>query len=73
MTTRQMLEPFYSCDLSIPIVRIEAKNKEHAEHIMQKFIDKISVIMDNKIHWDEANWEIEENVYLSELGEWHTK
>jgi hypothetical protein len=73
MTTRQMLEPFYSCDLSIPIVRIEAKNKEHAEHIMQKFIDKISVIMDNKIHWDEANWEIEENVYLPELGEWHTR
>ena len=29
--------------------------------------------MDNIIHWDDANWTIEENVYLPELGEWHTR
>jgi hypothetical protein len=29
--------------------------------------------MDDIIHWDNANWSIEENVFLPELGEWHTK
>jgi len=68
-----MLAPYYSTDLSIPIVRIEAKDAEQAEAIMQKFIDKISEIMADKIRWNEANWEIQKNVYLPELGEWHTK
>jgi hypothetical protein len=68
-----MLQPYYSCDLSISIVRIEAKSPEQAEYLMQRFIDKIALVMDDKIHWDEANWEIEENVYLPELGEWHTR
>ena len=72
-TQDPMLQPYYSCDLDIPVVRIDAKNREHAEYIMQRFIDKIAVIMDDKIHWDDANWTIEENVYLPELGEWHTK
>jgi hypothetical protein len=71
--TDPMLQPYYSCDLDIPIVRIEAKNKAQAEYIMQRFIDKIAVIMDDKIHWDDANWTIEKNVYLPELGEWHTR
>jgi hypothetical protein len=72
-TQDPMLQPYYSCDLDIPIVRIEAKSREHAEAIMQTFIDKIAPIMDDIIHWDNANWSIEENVFLPELGEWHTK
>jgi hypothetical protein len=68
-----MLANYYSTDLSIPIVRIEAKSVKQAEAIMQKFIDKIAVIMDDKIRWDESDWVIQENVYLPELGEWHTK
>jgi hypothetical protein len=68
-----MLQPYYSCDLSISIVNIEAKNKHHAEQIMQKFIDEIAKVMDTKVRWDEANWEIEENVFIPELQEWHTK
>jgi len=68
-----MLQPYYSCDLSISIVNIEAKSKKHAEAIMQKFIDEIAVIMDDQIRWHEADWEIAENVFLPELGEWHTK
>ena len=72
-TTDPMLQPYYSCDLDIPIVRIEAKSKEQAEYIMQRFIDKIALVMDDKVHWDNANWTIEENVYLPELGEWHTR
>ncbi len=68
-----MLEPYYSCDLEIPIVRIEAKSKEHAEAIMQKFIDAIAPIMDDIIQWDEADWEIQKNVYSPEDGVWYTE
>lgn len=65
-----MLQTYYSCDLDIPIVRIEATSREHAEEIMQTFIDKIAPIMDNIIHWDEADWEIAENVYDPTSGSW---
>jgi len=50
-TQDPMLQPYYSCDLSISIVNIEAKSKQHAEAIMQKFIDEIAVIMDDQIRW----------------------
>ena len=68
-----MLEPYYSCDLEIPIVRIEAKSKEHAEAIMQEFIDKIAPIMDDIIRWDEADWDMTENDYDPETGSWYTR
>ncbi len=68
--TDPMLQPYYSCDLEIPIVQIEATSKEHAEAIMQKFIDQIAPIMDDIIRWDNADWEIIENVYDPELGVW---
>jgi hypothetical protein len=58
-----MLQPYYSCDLSISIVNIDARNKDHAEAIMQKFIDEIAKVMDTEVRWDEADWEIAENVY----------
>jgi hypothetical protein len=67
-----MLEPYYSCDLEIPIVRIEAKSKEHAEAIMQEFIDKIAEVMHEKIRWNDSDWEIQENVYDPETGNWFT-
>jgi len=68
-----MLEPYYSCDLEIPIVRIEAKSKEHAEAIMQEFIDAIAPIMDDKVRWDDSDWEIQKNVYSPEDGVWYTE
>ena len=67
------MNKYYSADLSISIVEIVAKNAKQAEATMQKFIDEIAKVMDTVVRWDEANWEIEENVYLPELGEWHTK
>jgi hypothetical protein len=67
------MDKYYSADLSISIVEIVAKNAKQAEATMQKFIDEIAKVMDTVVRWDEANWEIEENVYLPELGEWHTK
>jgi hypothetical protein len=66
-------DKYYSTDLSISIVEIVAKSEKQAEAIMQKFIDEIAKVMDTVVRWDEANWEIEENVYLPELGEWHTR
>jgi hypothetical protein len=79
MTTTQNLEeevsyePYYSCDLSISIVNIDAKNVHHAEAVMQTFIDEISKVMEVEVRWDEADWEVMENVYIPELGEWHTR
>jgi len=71
MNTDPMLQPYYSCDLDIPIVRIEAKSKEHAEAIMQKFIDEIAKVMDEQVRWDEADWEIQENVYDPTTESWY--
>ena len=69
----EMYADYYSCDLDIPIVRIEATSAEHAEAIMQTFIDKIAPIMDDIIHWDNANWTIEENVFIPEYGTWEVR
>ena len=79
MTTTQdiddptMYEDYYSCDLAISITNIKAKNAHHAEAVMQTFIDEIGKIMVDELSWDDAQWEIEENVFVPELGEWHTK
>jgi hypothetical protein len=68
--TDTMLEPYYSCDLSISIVNIDAKSQEQAEAIMQKFIDEIAVVMEEQVRWHEADWEITENVYDPTTGSW---
>jgi hypothetical protein len=68
-----MLQDYYSCDLAISITNIKAKNAHHAEAVMQTFIDEIGKIMADELSWDDAQWEIEENVFLPELGEWHKK
>ena len=68
-----MLQPYYSCDLAISITNIKAKNRHHAEAVMQTFIDEIAKVMDTEVRWDEADWEVVENVYLPELGEWCTR
>ena len=61
---------YYSTDLTIPIVEIMAVTKEQAEAIMQEFIDSIAPVMELKIRWDEANWEIQENILDETKGEW---
>jgi hypothetical protein len=64
------VQKYYSTDLSISIVEIKATSKQEAEAIMQEFIDKIAPIMDDKIRWHEADWEIEENVLDEKEGVW---
>jgi hypothetical protein len=61
---------YYSTDLTIPIVEIMAETEEQAEAIMQEFIDSIAPVMELKIRWDEANWEIQENILDETKGEW---
>jgi hypothetical protein len=61
---------YYSTDLTIPIVEIMAETEEQAEAIMQEFIDSIAPVMELKIRWDEADWEIQENVLDETKGEW---
>ena len=61
---------YYSTDLTIPIVEIMAETEEQAEAIMQEFIDSIAPVMELKIRWDEADWEIQENILDETKGEW---
>ncbi len=65
-----MLQPYYSCDLSISIVNIEAKNIHHAEAVMQTFIDEIAKVMDDEVSWDDAQWGIITNKFVPELQCW---
>ena len=65
-------DKYYSTDLKISIVEIVAKSEKQAEAIMQKFIDEIAVVMDTVVRWDEANWEIQENILDETKGEWIT-
>jgi hypothetical protein len=64
------MNKYYSTDLTIPIVEIMAETEEQAEAIMQEFIDSIAPVMELKIRWDEADWEIQENVLDETKGEW---
>ena len=63
---------YYSTDLTIPIVEIMAETKEQAEAIMNEFIDSIAPVMELKIRWDEADWEIQEHILDKTKGEWIT-
>jgi len=65
-------EKYYSVDLSISMVEVYGKNREEVEAIMNRFIDRIAPIMKDKVRWDEANWEIHENVLDEKEGVWHT-
>ena len=67
-----MSEKYYSVDLSISMVEVYGKDREEVEAIMNKFIDRIAPIMKDKVRWDEANWEIYENVLDEKEGVWHT-
>jgi hypothetical protein len=61
---------YYCADLSISIVEIVADSEEKAEAVMNKFIDKINKVMTNKVRWDEADWEIKENILNETEGVW---
>ena len=75
MTTDTIEDPtlyadYYSCDLAISITNIKAKNRHHAEAVMQTFIDEIAKIMDDELSWDDAQWDIVTNTFVPELQVW---
>ena len=75
MTTDTIEDPtlyadYYSCDLAISITNIKAKNRHHAEAVMQTFIDEIAKIMDDELSWDDAQWDITTNTFVPELQGW---
>ena len=72
-TNDPMLQPYYSCDLAISITNIKAKNRHHAEAVMQTFIDEIAKVMDDELSWDDAQWEIQENIYDPTTKGWFTE
>ena len=73
MEDPKMYADYYSCDLAISITNINAKNRHHAEAVMQTFIDEIAKIMDDELSWDDAQWDIEENVFCPEYGTWEVR
>jgi hypothetical protein len=64
------MSKYYCTDLSISIVEIVADSEEEAETVMNKFIDRIGPIMKDKVRWDEADWEIKENILDETEGVW---
>lgn len=64
------MNKFYSTDLTLSIIEINANSKEEAEKVINEFLDLISPILENKIRWEEANWDIQENVLDENKGEW---
>jgi len=66
-------EKYYSVDLSISMVEVYGKSRKEVEAIMNRFIDRIAPIMKDEVRWDEANWEIQENVLDEKEGVWHTQ
>lgn len=54
---------YFFTDINIPVLEIYATSKEEAETIIQEFMDKVAPIMEDKIHWDGADWEIQEGRY----------
>ena len=58
---------YFFTDIDIPVMEIYATSKEEANEIIQEFMDKIAPIMEDKIHWDNADWEIQESRYPTEV------
>lgn len=61
---------YYSCDLAISMTNIKAKNRHHAEAVMQTFIDEIAKVMSDELSWDDAQWDITTNTFVPELQVW---
>ena len=64
------MEKFYSTDLTLSIIEINANSKEEAEKVINDFLDLISPILKDKVRWEEADWTISENVLDEKKGEW---
>lgn len=67
-----MKESFYSTDITISINEIKASSQKEADALISEFIAKISTTMQDKIRWDEADWQIQTNIFNADKGVWIT-
>ena len=65
-----MTQKYYSTDVTISIGEIVANSKEEADKLISEFVAKIIPLMADKIRWEEADWEVEENVLNEVAGIW---
>jgi len=67
-----MSKSFYSTDITISITEIDASSRQEADAIIAEFIAKISTTMQDEIRWDEADWQIQTNIFDAARGVWTT-
>jgi hypothetical protein len=67
------MEKYYSTDISIPVIEIKANSAEEADELINKFLDIIAEVMSDKIRWEEADWEVQENTLDEATGVWITR
>jgi len=67
-----MHKSFYSTDITISITEIEASSRKEADAVIAEFIAKISTTMQDEIRWDEADWQIQTNIFNADKGVWIT-
>jgi len=65
-----MTQKYYSTDVTISIGEIVANSKEEADELISQFVAKIIPLMADRIRWEEADWEVEENVLNESKGVW---
>jgi len=65
-----MTKKYYSTDVTISIGEIVANSKEEADELISQFVAKIIPLMADRIRWEEADWEVEENVLNEVAGIW---
>jgi len=64
------MNKFYSTDLTLSIIEINANSKAEAEKVINDFLDLIAPILKDKIRWEEADFNISENILDENKGEW---
>jgi len=62
----------YWTDITISVTRINAENATEAEALINEFLDKVALIMVDKVSWDNADWTIQEDTLDEAKGQWVT-
>lgn len=63
---------YYWTDITIPVTGINAKNAAEAEALINEFLDKVALIMVDKVRWDNADWTIQEDTLDEAKSQWVT-
>jgi len=63
-------EKYYSADLTVSVLEINADSIEKAEAVIKELIDHISKVMKFRIRLGGTDYNIEENILNEEKGVW---